>query len=375
MIVVPPALEDAVYAAAAAAGLAIPNPSALAHHVVDRSTRYTSDRAHLARAADADGDLAARALFFTICDAMKVAVPIAELVRANALPTARPLRVIDLGAGCGAMSLGLAAALAPLPDAPPLAVLAIDRDARALAIAQRALTALAPTATIAIRAGDVATAPLGTASAELVVLGSVLNELADDDARRAVVARALTALAPGGAVIVIEPALRETSRALHTLRDAFVVGGAAPTAHVFAPCTHARACPALVDARDWCHEDRLVELPPRTAQLARATHLRDGGLRFAYLVLRREPGSAYSVAAPQRAWRAVSAPMPAKGKHEIIGCGDGERVPIRLLKRHRTAATRLVERVRRGDVIVTAAEPEDGRVEITRDDTPALISI
>ena len=52
--------------------------------------------------------------------------------------------------------------------------------------------------------------------------------------------------------------------------------------------------------------------------------LRDSGMKFAYLVLRRQP-LALVDAAP--AWRMVSAAMPAKGKLEIFGCSDAGRTP------------------------------------------------
>jgi hypothetical protein len=87
-------------------------------------------------------------------------------------------------------------------------------------------------------------------------------------------------------------------------------------------------------------------------------------MKFAYLVLRRRP-LALVEAAP--AWRVVSAPMPAKGKLEVIGCSDAGRVPLRLLRRHRTSANRSVEDARRGDVLATGAAPGDDRVEITGD--------
>src|SRR3954451_9847790 len=122
--VVPAELEDAVHAAARAAlGDAPLATAALTNAIVDRSRRYTSERDR--PAADRTGDLAARAMFFTVADAMKIAVPLGELVHRNAMPAARPLRVVDLGAGCGAMSLG---AIATLPTELALDILAIDRD-------------------------------------------------------------------------------------------------------------------------------------------------------------------------------------------------------------------------------------------------------
>ena len=344
---IPPALEEAVYAAARAElGDAPLATSALIRAVADRSRRYTSEREKLS--AQGPGDLAARAVFFTIADAMKIAIPIGELARRGALPAARPLRVVDLGAGCGAMSLGLVASMAT-----PLEILAIDRDAAALAIAARAVAALGGTLTI--RADDATRAAIPPA--DLIVIGTLLNEL-PVAARLPLIERALAALSRDGAVIAIEPALRETSRALHELRDQIL---ARRLAHVFAPCVRQGPCPALVDPDDWCHEDRVVQLPPRTAELARLTHLRDDGLKFSYLVLRK---AATPLVDAPGAWRIVSAARVAKGKHEVTGCGEPGWAALRLLKRNRTATTKELERAQRGDVIVTDAVPGPDRVEI-----------
>jgi ribosomal protein RSM22 (predicted rRNA methylase) len=235
-------------------------------------------------------------------------------------------------------------------------VVAIDRDGDALSIAARSLSALAGArARITTRRGDVAVA---LPACDLVLLGSVLNELAADT-RVATVERALAAIGDDGAVIVIEPALRETSRALHAVRDHVLARG---LAHVFAPCTRAIApCPALADPDDWCHEDRPLALPPRAAELARVTHLRDGGMKLAYLVLRRDPTP---LVAAEAAWRIVSAPRVGKGKRELFGCSDAGRVPLRLLARHRSPANRAFEDAHRGDVLVTPATSDGTRVEV-----------
>lgn len=323
--------------------------------IQDRSERYTTDRANLAAPADRTGDLAARAAFFTIADAIKIAVPWRELARRDALPAARPLRVIDLGAGCGAMSLGLVASTTI-----PLAITAIDRDAAALQIAAASVRDLAArrgvATTITTRVDDANGARL--ADADLVVMGTLLNELAEPT-RIALVERALAAVGPDGAVILIEPALRETSRSLHAVRDAILARG---KGFVFAPCTRRGApCPALADPTDWCHDDRAVTLPPRTAELARLTHLRDGGLKFSYLVLRHDPRG---LADEPDAWRVVGDLWAQKGKVEVPACSDAGRVPLRLLRRHRSAANREVERAERGDLLVVDAPATPERVEI-----------
>ncbi|HEX2689146.1 MAG TPA: small ribosomal subunit Rsm22 family protein, partial [Kofleriaceae bacterium] len=214
--IVPDELEEVVHVAARAVlGEAPLATHALTRAIVDRSQRYTSERDRLA--ADPTGDLAARAMFFTVADAMKIAIPLGELLHRGALPAARPLRIVDLGAGCGAMSLGTIATL-PAGGNTRLDILAIDRDGAALAIARAAIRAFAArrdiAASLATRDDDVHRARLP--AADLVVIGTLLNELAAG-ARIELVLRALAAVGDDGAVIIIEPALRDTTRALHEL--------------------------------------------------------------------------------------------------------------------------------------------------------------
>lgn len=258
------------------------------------------------------------------------------------------------------MSLGL---IVSTPTDLSLAITAIDRDAAALKIAAAATRDLAarlgrPAVALETIVADATSERTRLPEADLIVAGTLLNELAPA-AALALVLRALTALAPEGALIILEPALRETSRALHELRDAVIGSGAA---HVFAPCVRKLApCPALADPTDWCHEDRAVKLPPRTAELARLTHLRDHGLKFSYLVLRKVEGS---VVDQPGAWRVVGAPRSQKGKLEVPGCCDLGKLPLRLLRRNRAGANRDLERADRGDVVIVDAAAGPERVEV-----------
>jgi ribosomal protein RSM22 (predicted rRNA methylase) len=358
---VPTDLEDAVrHAAINAVGAGLLGDAALAAAVVDRSRRYTSARELLAQPSNPRADLAARAAFFTLADALKPAVALAELRGRGALPSGRPLRVVDVGAGCGAMSLGVVLAVGAA------SLHLIDHDGAALKIARAAIEGFARSRAVAVTVttagGDVATAAVPPA--DLIVMGSVLNELAPA-AALAVVERALASLAPDGALIIIEPALRETARGLHAIRDAVLGRGLAA---VFAPCTRTIApCPMLADERDWCHEERPLELPPRAAAVSRLTGLRDGGMKFAYLVLR--PPTAAGTVGPGTpdALRVVSHPAAEKGKVSLYGCGADGRVELRLLRRNRSEANRGFERAGRGDVLVLADEAPtvDARREIT----------
>lgn len=368
----PALIEDALHAAARTQlPPALLGGAALTAAVIDRSRRYTSERDRLrATGGAAAADLAARALFFTVADAGKLPLVLAELTPARAPAgwlTGATLRVLDVGAGCGAMTLGLLVELAARGWGGQVVATLLDRDAAALAIARAAIATVA--AELAIRcavtthAADVAAAPGGPF--ELVVAGTVVNELADG---AALVRQMIGALAPDGVAVVIEPALRDTARGLHAIRDAVLADGAAA---VLAPCTRRAApCPALADERDWCHDHYPAELPPRARQLAAVTGLRDGDAKFAFLALAR----AGAAPPPLAAWRVVDDPHAPKGKVELTACGAAGWVPVRLLRRHRAAPNRAVERAHRGDLLAIDAAIVDGRIELGPDDTVAPIA-
>ncbi|HVV87097.1 MAG TPA: small ribosomal subunit Rsm22 family protein [Kofleriaceae bacterium] len=377
---VPAVIEDELWAAARRRlPPEVCGGPALTHAVIDRSRRYTSEREQLAvpiagRAAAAD--LAARALFFTIADVAKPWLPLGELAD-GLLPAPEgflagdELRLLDVGAGCGAMTLGVLAFLAARDRPPRVRATLIDRDAAALAIAEDAIGAVAGAlgldVDLDVRAADLdVLSRLPARAFELVVAGSVLNELEPVRARAAADAM-LAAATPHGVVIVVEPALRTTSRALHALRDA-LLGDRAAT--VLAPCTRRAApCPALADERDWCHDHRPLTLPPRANQLAQVTGLRDGELKVAYLAL--TPDLAVPASA---AVRVVSDPRGEKGKHTLTACGPAGWVPLRLLRRHRAPANRAFERARRGDLLVVEPTPAAGEVTAETSVTPPVTS-
>lgn len=367
--------------------------AALTAAVVDRSRRYTSEREHLASpvgvAKASMADLAARALFFTIADAAKLHLPLAELLdgvvqspaasaeRADAsardsssLFTRDELRVLDIGAGCGAMTIGLCTFLAAREVRSRIRATLVDQDADALAIAKDALATIAreldldvhvtTRAADVVADDDVSGKAAGASAYDLVVAGSVVNELADPIP---LVRAMIAALAPDGVAIIIEPALRATTRALHRVRDALLDS---QTAAVLAPCTRKTApCPALLQDNDWCHEHRPLVLPPRTRQIAHVTGLRDGDMKLAYLTLCR-PDDAPPATDD---WRVVSDPHASKGKLEMTLCGAPGWVPARLLKRHRSTTNRPLERAHRGDVLAIAPSPTADAPDVTAEST------
>ena len=332
-------------------------------------------------AAEAEGKktklpLEARVAFSFPRDVPKGAAAVREIVANGTLtaPTDRPLRILDLGAGLGAMTWGVVRALtaeASLSGKPPprFEAMLVDEDADALRVAtaiarERAFAGLE----ISTRVGTVA--QYTDKEADLVLLGQVLSELdprADPEARLMsqtdIIRRVL---ARSGTVVIVEPALRDRTRHLHALRDRLVVQDAgAPregttpafSAFVHAPCLHSQACGALAAEGDWCHDDlAAIELPNWVTPIAQAAGLRWQGLTFSYLVLRTTPPE--RAAAPPNAirFRVTSGLLQSKGKTELFACcEDGSRPRIRRLEREGTE----LEALERGDVVTIRAKGAD----------------
>lgn len=172
-------------------------------------------------------------------------------------------------------------------------------------------------------------------SFDLTLAANVLSELPDPSA----LVRKLT-----GVVVLIEPALRETGRALLQLRDGLLASG---QFRALAPCLTQRSCPALLSPKDWCTLEARWEPPPFFSQLANATGLRaDERLSFAGLVL------AAAAPAPEReVWRVVGEAPPEKGKKRIWVCSDEGRVAAVLLDKQVARENESFASLRRGDLV------------------------
>jgi hypothetical protein len=147
-------------------------------------------------------------------------------------------------------------------------------------------------------------------------------------------------------VLLLEPALRETSRALLKVRDLLVGRGYA----VRAPCLWRGACPALVRESDWCHAERSWQMPAVVEDVARAAQLHKEALKMSYLAMAPK-GEAWRDPPPGRLFRIVSEPLEGKGRQRYMGCGAEGRVGLALQEKHRTPENEAFFRLRRGDVV------------------------
>ncbi|BDG05417.1 class I SAM-dependent methyltransferase [Anaeromyxobacter oryzae] len=123
----------------------------------------------------------------------------ADLVAAH-LPPDRPSRVLDLGAGTGLLSAEI------LRRVPAATATLLDFSGEMLARARARFDAAAP-GRVAIRAGDYVRAPL-EGPWDAIVSALSIHHLPDPE-KRAVYARALAALRPGGLLVNADNVLAE----------------------------------------------------------------------------------------------------------------------------------------------------------------------
>lgn len=150
----------------------------------------------------------------------------------------------------------------------------------------------------------------------------------------------------GGLCVLLEPALRETSRDLLAIRDRLVAAGL----FVLAPCLTQAPCPALARDRDWCHDAAPWNADEAERRAGRSR------VDFSYLVIARKGARA----ADRRLFRAVSDPLKEKGRLRLYGCGPGGRHAFVRLDRERSEENADFDRVSRGDVFVAAGTERAG---------------
>lgn len=347
----------------------------LAEAVAALSQVYTRERSQLTSLPSDRASLLARAAFFFPRDLPKVFGPLDELHAAGRFPSAAKLRVLDVGAGLGATGLGLARWLKLRGrGVEQLELVALEQSKSALRGCAELSSALAELPEefvkpqLSMLTEDVRSARVA-GKFDLVLFGFVLNEIARDQPEpqrteqlASLLLDASTRLREGGVIVVLEPALRETTRELMAVRDLLASRRSAP--FVLAPCVHAEPCPMLPSARDWCHQELAYALPSELAEVARAASLRYEGLSYASLVLGNQPRAASE---PSLA-RVVSDRLESKGKLELYTCArDGYRRRT-LLDRDQSAHNRDFSESKRGDLLqIESAEARLGKdTRVTR---------
>lgn len=372
--------------------------NALAQAVVNLSRIFTTARAALPpRYLDDPAHASAYLSYFLPVNLSKIQALMDELPSPGWTETPdRPMAVLDLGCGQGTGSLALLDWLwhRSQERAKSLSVLATDASHASLQDGKRLWEAYCQEVGISgagLRCtegnlehplkGDLGKQIVRGGPYDLIIMANCLNELfptaADPPVERAtVVAQLLPFLAPHGTIVIVEPALRQTARALHQLRNHLLKQGLCT---VYSPCLHEGACPALDRPDDWCHEERPWQPPPAIAAIDRDVGFIKDALKFSYLLLRTDGRTI--VTRNLQTFRVVSELRELKGEKRAWLCNETGRPEVGRLDRkaspqnaaldswHRGAIVqieRIVRKEREGKVSPVGRIESDAAVEIIR---------
>lgn len=352
-----------------------PRPSVLARRVVELSDLYTTGRQAIADESATGEHLLAKVFYFLVSDASKPVMVLRELAaRYPSLVMSQSdqtLRVCDAGAGVGATAAGLLLAL-DASRVGAVEITGIDGHARSLEVWPIVAEKAAAIAGVRLSARpvvrDLLQPIIHPTPPHLFIAQTLMNELfptagADGETKDSARRRAdwMAAQVGGALGVIVEPALRETTRPLHAMRDELLSRGGW---RVLAPCPHAMACPMLTSQRDWCHEVRLFDPMPRVAEVQNITRRRDSRTKFSFVAMApASQESAPNMDGASLSGRLVSDALNSKGKMERYLCNvDGKIVQLRLLDRDRSDTNRVLADAPRGTMVTITGCEEPPRV-------------
>ncbi len=297
-------------------------------------------------------------LYFLPANLHKIHIPLEELsLHPKKILSKERLRVLDIGSGPGTAVLGSMEFFVQRSQRPFLEFTAVDQVVENLREAEELFRRYREAHHIdaslhTVKSGVEGLGARPKGNYELIILSNLLNELVPADdvriAKRVEIVKTIMArfLAPDGSCIIIEPALRETSREMLMVRDGLLN----EDFHVYSPCLAQGKCPALANPKDWCHEDVPWDAPELVKEIDKRIGLRKDSLKFSYLVIRKDnisPADIYGA----DSFRVVSEPLISKGKIEFYICGKGGRRPVIRLEKDATSTNAAFVRLRRGDVV------------------------
>ncbi|MFY4728527.1 small ribosomal subunit Rsm22 family protein [Nitrospira sp. BLG_2] len=331
----------------------------LTQTVAELSRLFTKDRNHLTRSyLDEDLLRVGYLQYFLPVNLVKIQLLFEEM------PAPEPVEgfsVLDIGSGPGTGALAVLDwwHQRKLPNA--LSVAAVDDTSGALRQAKQLWERYC-------RAAGIQEADLRTYEGDLerrawleqvrqkgpfdlIILSNCLNEIfvnIDDPimARTALVEEFLTLLTTRGTMMIVEPALRQTSRALHQLRDRLLQ---MKRCTIYSPCLHESNCPALAKPDDWCHEERAWEPPAIIKGIDEEVGFIKDALKFSYLLLRNDGKTIVNRRAD--VYRVVSELRELKGEKRAWLCNEQGRPAVGRQDRLASLGNEAFDQWHRGAIV------------------------
>ena len=331
-----------------------------AEAVVELSRLFTRERTQLKRAYMDNVLLRAAYLqYFVPVNLVKIQILLNEMPRPE---VERPFSVLDLGSGPGTGSLAVLDWWHQQQRrSQALSVTAVDGSLNALRQANALWDQYCSRLARSERSFRTVEAnlearlwrePIGEkAPFDLIIMANSLNELYVDakdsiEMQAGLLVEVLSLLAPHGTLMIVEPALRETSRALLQIRDRLLQE---ERCTVYSPCLHEHGCPALVNPTDWCHEERAWEPPPSIRRIDAEVGFIKDALKFSYLLLRKD-GKRITDRRPD-VYRVVSELRVMKGEKRAWLCNEQGRQEVGRQDRLVSPQNEAFDRWHRGAIV------------------------
>lgn len=333
-------------------------------HTLDQEVAALSDLFTTDRVEDFgayhldDRALLAYGLYFFPQSMMRVRYVMDELMETRGWkpPADRAARVLDLGAGTGAATVAIARKLSEAGVEGQIH--ALEQSSKSLSLLRDLFQDLGnkfwPGISLRTHRSELRHG-LPQGEWDLIVCGFSLNEffpdmLPESDGDVMTFLRVvLRKLAPGGILLLCEPALLATSARLERLREIVLEE---KLARVAAPCLHEKPCPMLERGKEWCHEVRLWK-PTRSMQvLNKNLHRKINLLKWSFLALSPEFCGAPGGESPGVC--RLTAPMHrGKGRIDSRGCAcDGSLYPYEFQTRGlKASGKKTLLAYERGDLV------------------------
>ena len=307
-------------------------------------------------------------LYYLPVNLVKLFPLLDELAKGGAFNLAQRqhMSVLDIGCGPGTFMLGLLEYMcrASRPDAfclQSISLTGIDRIKDSLAAADSlirqycSLGFLPPGMEVkaSFRQGSVIS-PDFLKSPELydlIIAGNIIAEL-QGEALSDCLAAITGHLAPGGALIIVDPGTRRTARRLLDVRNMLLQH---TELRLYAPCLCAASCPLQDDPGQWCHE-KLFWQPTEAVRLIDGVlgFTKEKGIKYSFLSFVKndvERLSMHAGMAKDKIWRVGSYVIKNKGEDRLWACNGEQRLQLRRLERNCSETNSDFEQAERGDLV------------------------
>ena len=336
------------------------------------------------------GHLLAYGVYFHPQSWVRARFPFLELVgvRGWKLPSVEskePFRILDVGSGPGSVGLSVLQLIQVLRPGLRVELTAIDQSPYALDVLRKCHSELRselwPSSSLRTQTKNMRYRSSlfygGKERFDLVVLGFSLNEFCQgmeiEEVSIFLEEAAKRLLNRRGMLIILEPALQETSNALSQLGKILSIKD---DLHYWGPYLHGGSCPLLAQGKYWNHEVRSWSPPKSLEYVNRQMQRRIYEVKFSYLCISRMTlESVFPVGA--EVFRLVSPVSRMKGHFLMTGVGtDGNTHVYELQFRGLDpSCKKMMRNIERGDILkVQNLESTGGHLRIPSIEDVKVIS-